>query len=748
VATAQILVVEDERIVAEDIKRQLEKIGYGVTAIASSAKEAISKAEQMKPDLVLMDIVLEGQRSGIEAAGRIRSRFNIPVIYLTAYTDEALLELAKQTEPFGYIVKPFEAKELKSNIEMALYKRQVEEKLRRSEGRYRDLVEKVKDIIYTLDTQGNITSVNYAVKALGYQPEELIGKNFVDITSKEMREKTSRDIDDLLKTGEITAETELLDKKGKPHFVEYNSTVVKENDRVVGTRGIIRDITERKRAELALRDSRTTFHNIVEKSTDGVVVVDREGKVRFANQAATILFGRKTEETLDQFFGFPIVAGETTEVDIIREQGRMGVGEMRVVETQWEGKPADLVLLRDITQHKNMLAELDRTRQQQLQMKNQFLSNVSHELRSPLTVINQFVTILLDGLAGDLSPEQREYLEIAHRNTNQLRAMIDELLEATRAETGSLTVELQQVSLAELVPETIETLQTTASAKGITLSADLSSDLPPAYADPYRVQQILRNLIENGIKFISERGTITVQAQLYNEDPDFLCVAVADTGRGISTEETKRIFDYLYQAKNGFESGRKGLGLGLYICKELVSRHGGRIWVKSRLGHGSTFFFTLPIFSLEKLLSPILTPENLLKFSIAVISARIQTANKSKLTKTSEVVLRETRAIVQRCILPNLDVLLPTMAPREWGEILLVVACCDRRGAEVLMRRIEEQLAHFKDLQTSGLVPVISFTMLDTPPMRDGRSLEQSQKAVSRSIEDLINGILQKEGFK
>jgi len=128
-------------------------------------------------------------------------------------------------------------------------RKRAEEALRQSECRYRDLVEREKDVIYTLDTQGLITSVNSAARNWGFQPAELIGKNFIELIPLEWREKTVGDFDNLLKTGEITAETVLSDKKGEPHFIEYSSTVIKEGDKVVGTRGIIRDITERKKAD-------------------------------------------------------------------------------------------------------------------------------------------------------------------------------------------------------------------------------------------------------------------------------------------------------------------------------------------------------------------------------------------------------------------------------------------------------------------------------------------------------------------
>jgi signal transduction histidine kinase len=231
----------------------------------------------------------------------------------------------------------------------------------------------------------------------------------------------------------------------------------------------------------------------------------------------------------------------------------------------------------------------------QMRFKDQFLSHVSHELRSPLTAIKQFTTILLGGLAGTLNAEQRAYEEIVLKNVGQLQSMIDDLLEVTRLETGKLTVELERVSVADAVTDALHTLQVTARAKGVTLSSDLSGDLPDAQADPIRLRQILINLLDNAIKFTPAGGTAGISAGLSPQDAQFLLLEVSDTGCGVNPEMAERIFERLYQASEYTQPSRKGMGLGLYICKELVTRQGGNIWVTSRLPKGSIFSFTLPV---------------------------------------------------------------------------------------------------------------------------------------------------------
>jgi signal transduction histidine kinase len=267
--------------------------------------------------------------------------------------------------------------------------------------------------------------------------------------------------------------------------------------------------------------------------------------------------------------------------------------------SQFFTKPCDHATLaqsiREALEQQEGARTLQQARQQEVELKDRLLSHVSHELRSPLTAIYQFVTLLLDGLAGELTSQQQEYLSIVLRNVNQLQAMVQDLLDCSRTDSGQLRLNLQWSSIVPLVDETLRTLKPVAAAKSIDLSATLPEPLPQVYVDPIRLQQVLRNLIENGIKFTPPFGSIAVGAHCPVDDPDVLCLTVTDTGCGIRPEDTTRIFERLSQATNKIDADRQGLGLGLYLCRELITRHGGRIWVDSQVGQGSTFYVTLPL---------------------------------------------------------------------------------------------------------------------------------------------------------
>jgi K+-sensing histidine kinase KdpD len=163
-------------------------------------------------------------------------------------------------------------------------------------------------------------------------------------------------------------------------------------------------------------------------------------------------------------------------------------------------------------------------------------------------------------------------------------------------------------------------LQTTAQEKRIVLEVSVDTRLPLVLADPDRIIQVLTNLLDNAVKFTPSDGSVMVRACLVDHDPDFLYVSVTDTGRGINPESKALIFERLFQDPNAIDNSRKGLGLGLYIVQELVKLNGGRIWVESQLAHGSIFSFTLPLFSLEKLLSAAITVEGRLRESVVLVT--------------------------------------------------------------------------------------------------------------------------------
>jgi signal transduction histidine kinase len=388
------------------------------------------------------------------------------------------------------------------------------------------------------------------------------------------------------------------------------------------------------RSESALRERNTLLQAVLDNMADGVVIADREGKLVDFNPAAVRIMGLGvTNAAPDQWsatYGVfaadgvtPATEGKLPLVRAIRGEPSDNV-ELVVrrpdgsdVYVQTTGRPlydeagevsGGMVVVHNITSHKEAeealrqkneeliqaYFDLERSRGQQLALKDQVLCHVSHELRTPLHAASQFLNILRRGLAGELKPEQREYLDDIERNLAQLRMMIGDLLETTRAETGKMAIIPQRLLLQETVADMVRTLQSVAAERGIELRADVPPDLPAVSADPPRVRQILTNLLDNAQKFTPPGGAVTIRARIYEPDPYFVRLSIIDTGRGIDPSNHDRIFTRLAQVDATTEESRKGLGLGLFISKEIVRRHGGEITVESQLGAGAAFHVTLP----------------------------------------------------------------------------------------------------------------------------------------------------------
>jgi hypothetical protein len=334
--------------------------------------------------------------------------------------------------------------------------------------------------------------------------------------------------------------------------------------------------------------------------------------------------------------------------------------------------------------------------------------------------------------------EQHRYLEIVLRNVKQLQSMINDLLEVTRVQAGKLVIELQCTSVSDAIVYAVNTLEGAATAKGITLSSDGECQLPLVWADPTRIRQILIILVDNAIKFTPANGAVKVQARVLEEDSNLLVLEVSDSGCGISPDMTERIFERLFQALDPALAGRKGLGLGLFICKELVTRQGGQIWAKSAPGQGAVFSVTLPVFSLANLIAPLLRNGAWPVDSVALMSVEIGSQAGWLSNEKREEWSRESRILIQKCLLPDLDMLLPKMDSGGVREVFFVLVFANDKGAAVLAKRIREQFGHLEQLTQAGLTFSVSYKFLSPTPTDVAAPLEDTVGKMAARIGVLI----------
>lgn len=257
-------------------------------------------------------------------------------------------------------------------------------------------------------------------------------------------------------------------------------------------------------------------------------------------------------------------------------------------------------------QIRRLREELDKTQARLKQLgdlKLNFVSVISHELRTPLTSIKEGVALLIDGALGELTPKQLEFLNIVRRNTDRLTRLVNDLLDLSQLENGGVRFRKESVNIEALLGEVEISMAPLFGQKKMQLKTRFSGELPAAYVDAHRVKRVLEHLFENALKFTSGSGDVILEATLcppgdwgvWKENP-YIKISVRDHGMGIPRDQMRKLFSRFEQINREAGPGAKGIGLGLVICREIVERHGGKIWAECPKGGGAVFSFTLPVY--------------------------------------------------------------------------------------------------------------------------------------------------------
>ena len=477
--------------------------------------------------------------------------------------------------------------------------KQSEEALRASEQHYSALVRNLADAVFEIK-EGVITWCNDRVEGIyGYSKDELMGKDasFFYPTGISPTEFTKLVTRELKEKGLFYGSTEFKRKDGSVIDVEYSITRIPDKYPLEVV-AVARDITERKRIEEALRQSETNYRTLVESSPDGVISVDDKVRVIDCNEGVCQLLGYSREELKGKDFRELLASALPDKLSFYYDQ----LAQKGLVETEFEflgrggrtilvwakivgaydanGRLSQaLVYIRDIAERK----KLD-------QLKDEFIGLVSHELRSPLTVIMGAVNTALTEGARLSRDEMRQLLQDAAWETEVLSHLLGNLLELSRARADRLFLSREPVNVKDIVKDVVDKIKRQTSNHSF--ETDLPRVLPPVHADQLRLERILYNLLENAVKYSPDGGNIKVSARL---EDNHVLIGVSDEGIGISLHDQARLFSPFERLAAQRLEGVKGIGLGLLVCRRLVEAHGGRIWVESEPGRGSTFYFTLPL---------------------------------------------------------------------------------------------------------------------------------------------------------
>ena len=542
-----------------------------------------------------------------------------------------------------------------------------------SEEQYKDLIQIIPDIIYEIDIDGRFAFVNDAIKQLGYNPEELIGKHFSEIIHPDDFESVSRAIvlpkyegkitgdinspklfDERRTDGRVTKnlevrlvlrnkeETKIDYSYGELHSSgKWDRPVTDKDKRLLGSIGVIRDISKRKEIEGYYRKAQENFRGIFESSKDSIAYFDLDGVLLEVNDSFLNLTGYSREELVanrkyqditpkeyqeyeTKIIGEILKTGESKEYEkeyIRKDSSRVPILLTVFVVRDIDGRPRGrAVIIKDISERKSAeeslkkatqrlelqtwvlektnkeirnlykeLGEKNKELQKLNQLKSDFVSTVSHELRTPMTSIRESISQVLDGMHGEINEQQKEFLSICLEEIDRLTRIISDILNISKIEAGKIELKRTIVNIVTLTKGVISSFVPQAQNKGLGIKEAFSAEIIEVYADKDKIIQVFTNLLGNAVKF-TNKGYIEVSVV---DKGDILECSISDTGKGIPKDELPKVFSKFQQFGSAM-GDEKGTGLGLSITKSIVELHKGKIWAESELDKWTKFTFKLP----------------------------------------------------------------------------------------------------------------------------------------------------------
>lgn len=358
------------------------------------------------------------------------------------------------------------------------------------------------------------------------------------------------------------------------------------------------DEQARRLAELLrVREEEATQRQaILESIADGVVVAGDAGQVVLANAAAERILGLSREQLIGQ-------AIKRLYAELLRAAGRR-MGDQAIL--QWDDKivMGSLAPVRmpegTVLGYVAIFRDVTRERQAE-QAKSDFVATISHELRTPMTSIKGYSDLLAGGAVGSVTPQQRRFLEIVRTNSERMISLVNNLIAASEIERGPIEIEARPVDMAEVIAEAVQAVRCQAGERQLDLIVTMPPNLPPVLGDRQRLRQVMDNLLDNAWRYTPDHGRITLwaaevcQETRSGQPAPCVVINIRDTGVGIRPEDQAHIFDKFFRAENPLSVEAGGTGMGLAIVKGLVEAHGGRVWVESQPGAGSTFGFIVPV---------------------------------------------------------------------------------------------------------------------------------------------------------
>lgn len=516
---------------------------------------------------------------------------------------------------------------------------------------------------------------------------------------------------------------------------------------------VTQNYSVRKWTEQKLLDRDLRISSILETAVDAIFTIDELGRIDSFNPAAERLFGYAAKEVVGQNVKMLIsppfsighdqylknfratgvermerLAGTEREVTGVRKDGVLFPMDLAVSEMLIEGKQMFTGIIRDITARKQAEKQLQdftadlATANDSLEQQNRrlaelcetahtFVENVSHEFRTPLTVIKEFTSIMQDGLLGEITAQQNEYLTTILERSDDLATMIDDMLDISKLESGLLGIARKNCHVEEIVHRVRKTLERKAASHGIMFSVRSLDGLPPVYCDPEKIGRVLINLTINAIKFSPVNGKVLLWAE-HDAREGLIRIGVSDEGPGIAADKRAEIFERFKQGAGNVRSSTKGFGLGLSIARELVSLNFGEIDIQSEVGKGSTFSFTIPTAEPEKLMERYLSRLEAMPScseEVSLISAFMdEPPDELTENKVEQFIQHQTRK----------NDLVLRLQPGRW----LMVVCSNQQTLTEMIQNIEQEWKNTNRNLPNRPIASIALKIEGTWTVREERS--------------------------